>query len=391
MKVLFYDCFSGISGDMNLGAMLDLGIEEDFLKEELLKLKLPGWELDIQKDQRHGIYGTRLTVIIKNEDRAHRHLSDIKEILDSSDLDERVKETSLKIFTTIARAEAKVHNTTIDRIHFHEVGAIDSIVDVVGAAICYEKLGVDRLIVGRLELGSGFVDCAHGTLPVPAPATVEILHDIPVSTGGVDFEATTPTGAAIIKSLANEYGGLEGFRILKSAYGIGQKVNPSRPNILRVYLGEMEETSDKGNDSVMMECNIDDMNPEWYNEVIDKLINAGASDAFLTPLIMKQGRPGVKISVLARPEKIDILKDIIFSDTTTLGLRYYEVGKYTLEREYRKVSTPFGELTVKLAYHKNKLVSVKPEHSDCLEISRKEGISLKEITKIVMTSFGEWK
>lgn len=389
MKVLFYDCFSGISGDMNLGAMIDLGIEKEFLTAELNKLNVNGWELDIKKDQRHGIYGTRLTVNISSEDKAHRKLSDIKEILDNSTLDEAIKETSLKIFTTLAKAEAKVHNTTIDKIHFHEVGAVDSIIDIIGAAICYQKLEVDRVIAGRLELGSGFVNCAHGTLPVPAPATSEILHNIPVSTGGVDFEATTPTGAAIIKCLSDEYGNLENLRILKSGYGIGQKVNPARPNILRVYLGELEKSPANNHDSIMMECNIDDMNPEWYDEVVSKLLSAGASDVFLTQVIMKQGRPGVKMSILSRPDNIENLKDIIFSDTTTLGIRYYPVGKYALEREYKKVGTPYGDVTVKLAYHNKKLVSVKPEHSECLEIARNEGISLKEITKLVMSSFGD--
>ena len=205
MKILYYDCFSGISGDMNLAAMIDLGIESKYLISELKKLNLDGWELIVETDQRHGIYGTKVTVKQTKEDKAHRHLSDIARIVSDSKLDNKVKETSMLMFDRLAEAEAKVHNTSKEKIHFHEVGAIDSIIDIVGAAICYHRLRVDRVVISRLELGGGFVKCAHGNLPVPAPATAEIIKDIPVSTGGVDFEATTPTGATIIKTLGDSF------------------------------------------------------------------------------------------------------------------------------------------------------------------------------------------
>ncbi|MCD4769650.1 MAG: nickel pincer cofactor biosynthesis protein LarC [Bacteroidales bacterium] len=386
MNILFYDCFSGISGDMNLGAMLDLGIGEDYLRAELKKLNLDGWRLDVTNDQRHGIFGTKVTVVQTIHEHVHRHLSDINKIISESTLSEDIKEVALKIFTEVAEAEASVHRMPMEKVHFHEVGAIDSIVDIVGAAICFNKLEIDKVIVSNIELGGGFVQCAHGNLPVPAPATAEIVKDLPVSVGGVNFEATTPTGAAILKTLGDEFRNQTNFRILRTGYGIGQKENPDKPNILRVQLGESDNSDAGGHTSYMVECNIDDMNPELYENVITRLFEAGAVDVFLTPVIMKKNRPGTKVSIITHSGHIEKIKEVLFKESTTLGLRLFAFEKHTLERKFETVETTLGKVTVKYSYYKGELVSVKPENSDCLEIARKTKIPLQKVHRIVMQS-----
>lgn len=371
---------------MNLAAMIDLGIDSMYLINELNKLNLDGWELIVEKDQRHGIFGTKVTVKQTKEDKSHRHLSDIARIITDSKLDNKVKLTSMLMFDLVAEAEAKVHNTSKEKIHFHEVGAIDSIIDIVGAAICYHKLNVDRVIISRLELGGGFVKCAHGNLPVPAPATAEIIKDIPVSTGGVDFEATTPTGATIVKTLGDVFNIENRMTISSSGYGIGHKVNESRPNILRVHLGEESEEKTGGDKSSLLECNIDDMNPEWYDSLTERLLEAGASDVFLTQIIMKKGRPGTKVSVLSFNESIEKVKQILFTHSTTLGLRILPVEKLSLERQFKKIITPIGEITMKYGFYEGKMVSAKPEYNDCIKISLQNNIPIKEVFRIVMES-----
>jgi uncharacterized protein (TIGR00299 family) protein len=386
MKILYYDCFSGISGDMNLGAMLDLGIEKDYLVGELNKLDLEGWEIIAGKDQRHGIQGTKVTVRQTRHEHAHRHLSDIEKIIRNSGLDNKTKELSMKIFMKIALAEASVHGTSVEKVHFHEVGAIDSIIDVVGAAICYNTLGVEGVHVSPVELGSGFVDCDHGRLPVPAPATAEIIQGIPVKKGGVDFEATTPTGAAIIAALGTEFGQVTAISIEKTAYGIGHKDNPKVPNILRVLLGETSESGKTGHPAVQLECNIDDMNPEFFEYISERLFDSGASDVFLSNIMMKKGRPGVVLNVICEPEKESVLKRIIFTESTTLGVRTFPFRKDTLSREFEKINTKFGEVTVKRSFYNGIEVSSKPEYEDCRRIAAQKGLPIKEVFATIMAA-----
>lgn len=384
MRILYYDCFSGISGDMNLAAMIDLGVDSGYLISELKKLGLGGWDLLVEKDQRHGIFGTKLTVKQDKEDKTHRHLSDISEIVNKSDLSDEVKKTSMLMFEKIAVAEAKVHNTTVDKIHFHEVGALDSIIDIIGAAICFHKLKIDKVIVSKLELGGGFVKCAHGNLPVPAPATAQIVEGIPVSLGGVDFEATTPTGATILLTLGDIFGEKNNLIIQSTGYGIGHKINESRPNILRVFLGDEAEEKSEGGLSSLLECNIDDMNPEWFDALSSRMLEAGASDVFLTQIIMKKGRPGTKVTVLVQNENIEKVKEILFTHSTTLGLRVIPVEKLSLERQFKKVKTPFGEITMKYGFYNGRKVSAKPEYEDCKRIADKENLSIQEVFRIAM-------
>jgi hypothetical protein len=369
---------------MNLGAMIDLGIDKAFLTDELNKLNLPGWELLVQKDQRHGITGTKVTVSQTRHEHAHRHLSDIEKIIEDSALDDKTKELSVKIFMKIARAEATVHGISIDQVHFHEVGAVDSIIDVVGAAICFKALKVDAVHVSTVELGGGFVICDHGKLPVPAPATVEIIKGIPVKKGGVDFEATTPTGAAILATLGTNFNPDLAIKIEKTAYGVGQKEHQDVPNLLRVFLGETIVNQETGHDALQIECNIDDMNPEFYDYISDKLFEAGASDVFLSNIMMKKCRPGILLNVICESELADTVKNIIFTESTSLGIRTFRFRKDTLVRKLETIQTIYGKVAVKRSYFDTKEVSCKPEYEDCKRIAAEKEIPLKKVYNVIM-------
>jgi len=385
MKILFYDCFSGISGDMNLGAMIDLGVDENFLKAELNKLGVQGWKLEVIKDQRHGIKGTRATVHQTKHEHAHRHLSDIERIIHDSNLQEADKTLSMKIFMKVAEAEAKVHGIPLEGVHFHEVGAIDSIVDIVGAAICFNSLKVDEVHVSVVELGGGMVKCDHGKLPVPAPATAEIIQGIPTSRGAVDFEATTPTGAAIVKTLGNVFNSSQPISITRTGYGIGQKEHPDVPNLLRVYLAETENKSESGHEAVHIECNIDDMNPEFFDYVSEKLFASGASDVYLINSIMKKSRPGIVLNVILEKENADQVKKILFTETTTLGVRSTIFSKDTLVRKFETLETSFGKIKVKRSYYKGSEVCYKPEYEECRKIALQLDRPLKEIYNLIIS------
>jgi pyridinium-3,5-bisthiocarboxylic acid mononucleotide nickel chelatase len=381
MKILFYDCFSGISGDMNLGAMIDLGIEPAFLTSELKKLNLKGWELQVEKAQQHGIGGTRVTVKQTVPEHIHRHLSDITTIINNSSLGSDVKKSAFDIFTVIAEAEAQVHGIPVDHVHFHEVGAIDAIIDITGAAICFHHLKPDAVICTPLQLGGGFVKCAHGTLPVPAPATALIVEGMSVKYNGVDFEATTPTGAAILKVLSGYRSvSCPSLRISKTAYGVGHKEHPNVPNLLRVHLAECDETTmNEGHEALLIECNIDDMNPELYGHISDQLFSSGAADVFLTNISMKKGRPGVMLSVICEKGNETAIRESLFTQTTTIGLRTTTFLKNTLSRKFLTIDTEFGKVGFKFSYLGEKLVTAKPEFTDCKAIADRTGIPLKEV------------
>jgi pyridinium-3,5-bisthiocarboxylic acid mononucleotide nickel chelatase len=391
MKILFYDCFSGISGDMNLGAMIDLGIDPDFLISELKKLKLNGWELKVEKGQRHGIGGTKVTVVQTIHEHVHRHLSDIATIINNSDLSSGVKATAIEMFKVIAEAEAHVHGIPVDRVHFHEVGAIDAIIDITGAAIAFHYFNPDEVHYSHMQLGGGFVKCAHGTLPVPAPATVEIVKKMTVKSNGVNFEATTPTGAAILSVLTgNKPAVNKSFTILKSGYGVGHKEHPDVPNLLRVHLAECHESLSEGHEALIIECNIDDMNPEIYSHVSDELFANGAADVFLTNITMKKGRPGILLSVICEKGAEPAIRKILFTQTTTIGLRTTTFLKNTLTRKFEKILTEFGEVGFKCSYLEDKLVSSKPEPDECRVIASNTGLPLKEVlTRLSIHTYGK--
>jgi uncharacterized protein (TIGR00299 family) protein len=402
MKIIYYDCFAGISGDMNLGALVDLGVPEEYLLTELKKLNLDGYELRLTSLLKMGINGTRADVILSNKyndtphdhhehvhDEKHKHkhshenheyrnLNDIRKIIEESSLNTFVKEKSLLIFHEIAAAEAKIHAKKIDEIHFHEVGAIDSIIDIVGAAVCIDYLKPDKILCSTIELGGGFIECAHGIFPVPAPATAEILKNIPIKKGTVDKETTTPTGAAILRVFTDEFVDQIDFIIHKIAYGIGHR-DLKIPNVLRVYLGETKSDGLENANAVLIESNIDDMNPEYYEYIIDKLFDAGAQDVFLVPIIMKKSRPAVQIKVLCNPTDRHAMEQILLSETTSLGLRYMPVTKSMLERKARTIDTAFGPIRIKEAVYSNKTLKFKAEYDDCVKAAQKYKISLKEV------------
>ena len=397
MKILYYDCFAGISGDMNLGAMIDLGVETDFLKKQLAKLPVHGYDISVERDMRKGISGTRVQVIIDDHhqhmhdhdhDHHHNHGHDhhhhnsyreIRQMIAASSLDDQVKDLSLSIFSKVAEAEARVHNKPVDEVHFHEVGAIDSIVDIVGAAICINRLAPDIIQCSTVELGGGTVHCAHGVYPVPAPATAEIVKNMPVRKGTVDYEATTPTGAAILATCVNEFTDKADFTILKTGYGIGAK-DSTIPNVLRVFLCETTRDPETVTEpSYIIECNIDDMNPEFYDYIIDSLFSAGAKDVFITPIIMKKSRPAVKLSVLCTPDVENRVNDVLFRETSTIGIRKYSINKTMLERKVEQISTRFGEVRVKSAFYQGVCIKSKPEYDDCIKIARSKNIPISKV------------
>lgn len=377
---LYYNPFSGISGDMNLAAMIDLGVPEDHLRSELKKLRLSGYELRVTRDSRNGIFGTRVDIDIEDS-KHHRHLNEINIIIDSSALSENVKLISKKIFLKLGEAEAKIHEKPIEKVHFHEVGAVDSIIDIVGAAICIDYLKPKSIYAGTIELGSGSVPSSHGILPVPAPATAEILKDIPTHLGGTDFEATTPTGAAILATVTDAYSDEIPMKIDKIGYGIGHK-KTEKPNLLRVFMGKFQTYKGlKKQKCWQIDCNIDDMNPEWYELIMEKLFLAGAQDVFLTNIIMKKSRPGIKISVLCMEKHLNKLKEIMLTETTSLGLRVFTLEKSFLERKSSTIQTTFGEVRIKTSYLNGEIIHQKPEYEDCKRIALEKGITMDKIMK----------
>lgn len=419
MKVLYYDCFCGISGDMHIAAMLDLGVPQEYLLKEISKLKIDSeYEIKIQKTIKKGITGTRVDVILKNghannDDHQHNHhshtnidehshthhhhednkhnmehhhrgLKEIEEIINSSDLSDNVKKLSIKTFMKVAEAEAKVHGKDLYEVHFHEVGAVDSIIDIVASAITLDYLKVDKIIASSIQLGGGFVKCAHGIIPVPAPATVEILKGIPVKTGVVEFETTTPTGAAILAANVQEYTDKIDFQIDKIAYGLGHR-ELEIPNVLRVYLGTIQE-SEKIEEQYIIETNIDDMNPEFYEYIEEKLFSNGALDVYKTAIIMKKGRPAIKLSVLVSADKEEEVLKIIFKETTSIGVRKYKVEKIMLDRDFSKKKTVYGEVTLKNSYYKGELIKSKPEYEECKIIAKENRIPLKQVYEEIYRS-----
>jgi len=372
---------------MTVGALIDLGADEKELLQSLDSLHLHGYRIEIKKSLKNGISGTDFNVIIEEDHSHHSHhhhhhhsrnLSDISNIINSSPLDSSVKELSLKIFHEIAAAESKIHAKSIDEIHFHEVGAIDSIVDIVASAVCLNMIKPDKIISSPLNLGEGTVECAHGIFPVPAPATAEILKGIPVYSSGIKKEMTTPTGAAIIKCIAEEFSSFPAMKIDSTGYGLGKR-NLEVPNVLRAVIGEMDYSEKK----VMIETNIDDMSGELFSYILPKLLDAGALDVFITPVIMKKSRPGHVLSVLCESGKVDVLEEIIFTETTTFGTRRYEVERSELERSISKVKTSYGEISVKKGYMNGKSLKFSPEYEECAQAAQRYGVPVREVYNAV--------
>jgi len=382
MKIAYFDTIGGISGDMTLGAFLSAGVSFDALQAKIRLLHLSGVELQASHIQQQGITAVKVDVILSSHEHAHRRISDIYKMIDDSSLGQRVKDTAKKIFDEIARAEAKVHHTSIDKVYFHEVGAVDSIVDIVGAAICFELMGIERVYSSPVKLGSGgLIDTQHGKLPVPAPASIEILKDYPVVLTDVPFELTTPTGAAIIKAVSSGTLSRERIKVESIGYGAGKTRIPSLPNLLRVMVGELDERYEE-DELVVVETNIDDMNPEIYPFVMEQLFSAGAHDAYLVPIIMKKGRPGVLLSALASRSKLDDVVSVFFTQTSTLGVRIQPIERRKLQRSQTTVETPLGKVQMKVILLDGRERYV-PEYEECKRIALEKGISIMEVYKIL--------
>lgn len=392
MKVLYLDCFAGVSGDMFLGALTDLGIGLDELSTALAGLGLSSYHLEVKKVLKNGISGTRFLVHVSELEHHHRHLSDIKKIINKSALPEYVKTTSIHVFDNLAVAEAKIHDISPEKVHFHEVGAVDSIIDIIGTITALDLLGVEKILCSPLPLGYGFVDSAHGTIPLPAPAAIELLSGIPTKKCDIDGETVTPTGAALIKTLACEFGSMPSMKISKVGYGAG-RADRNIPNLLRAVLGETEQNSSIpafGADFVsIIEANIDDMNPEFYEHIFSLLFAKGALDVYLTPAIMKKGRPGQILTCLTPEGNLKSLIEIILAESSTLGVRTYIASRFKLFRETVMVDTDYGPIKVKIGRRSmsGDILNIAPEWEDCKEKALQYNAPAKKVYDIAKAQF----
>lgn len=377
MRLAYFDCHAGVSGDMILGALVDTGLQVEVLQRELDKLGLEGVVLQDGKVKRHGIAATKIDVVAE-EGHHHRRLQDVLGIIDAADISSGAKRQARAIFRRLAEAEAEVHGISVDRVHFHEVGAADAIADIAGAVIGLEQLGVERVYASRLRFGRGTTRSAHGLLPVPVPAVVALCRDVAAERTEIPYELVTPTGAAILTTLAEQIGAVPPpFRTRRIGYGAGSRDMDQIPNLLRLEIGE-SESSLQTDTLTLIETNIDDMSPEIYGFLIDRLFTEGARDAYLTPVIMKKGRPGVVLSVLADPDRTQSFTDLIFRETTTLGIRIRHVERQTISRRREVVETAFGPVAVKVASYGGR-TRLAPEFEDCARIASEQDVPILEV------------
>jgi pyridinium-3,5-bisthiocarboxylic acid mononucleotide nickel chelatase len=380
MRLAYFDCFSGISGDMTLGAIVDAGCAADHLRAELQRLNVPGWQLSAERVWKNGMAATYVKV--KAEDhQKHRSLTTILEILSASHLSPSVRDRAAAVFVKLGEAEARVHDTAVDKIHFHEVGAIDAIVDIVGACIGFAALGIDNFASSPLNVGGGTVKMAHGVLPVPAPATASLLTGKPTYSNGVQRELVTPTGAAIVATLCDSFGPQPAMTVNAIGYGAGTADLESQPNVLRIMVGEAAEKGVPGYEEeiVVIEANLDDMNPQIYGYVQEKAFAAGALDVYTTPVQMKKNRPGTLLTILCKPSDTNALMSLIFAETTTFGARTYRAQRRALPRESVNVSTTYGDVRVKLSRVNGRVLHVAPEFDDCRKLAAEKNVPLQQV------------
>jgi pyridinium-3,5-bisthiocarboxylic acid mononucleotide nickel chelatase len=390
MKTLYFDCFAGASGDMILGAMVAAGVEPRVLLGQLSLLNVPGYSIEFQTVDRSGISATYARVQTPGE-HGHRHLSHILKIIYDSQLPAEVKDRAAKVFSRLAEAEARVHNEPVERVHFHEVGALDAIIDVVGAAICFDLAGIERFVCSPLHVGSGSVEMDHGRFPVPPPAVAELLKGAPVYSTDIKGELVTPTGAAIITTVCSEYGPLPKMELQRTGYGAGTRQYEKFPNVLRVLIGETESQTANEERLWMIETNVDDMSPQVFGHVMERALEMGALDCYFTPIQMKKDRPGVLLSILCRPDDKESLTEMLFAETTTLGVRSYEVHRRALEREIVRVETKYGLIDVKVARLNGHVVNEMPEYEQCRAAALKSGVPLRVVESAVRLAFATQK
>ena len=377
MRIAYFDCFSGASGDMILGSLIDAGLNPRRLIKELKKLRITNIHLKTKKVLKTGVSGTQVVVEGRNEKRSHRNLKEIRRIIEGSGVDAEVKEKSNEIFNRIASVEAKIHQTPIGEVHFHELGGLDSIVDIVGAVWGIQELGIEKVYVSKVNVGGGFVKCEHGILPVPAPATLSLMEGKPIYSSGVERELLTPTGAAILTTLGSEFGPIPPMKVERIGCGAGRDDLP-HPNLLRLIIGTSESTFGKERVEVI-ETNIDDMNPQFYDYIIEKLLAMEVLDVFITPILMKKNRPGHLLTVICPSEKLPSVTKFLLRETTTLGLRWHEEERAKSDREILTFKTKYGKIRFKLAKWEGKIVNLSPEYEDCKRLALEKKVPLKEI------------
>lgn len=383
-SLAYLDCSSGISGDMLLSALLDAGLPVEWLRAELAKIPLSGYEVEVRRVLRSGLAGAHVEFRIPDE-QPRRHLHQIEELLARSTLTENVKARAIRVFVRLAEVEGKLHAKPPGEVHFHEVGAVDAILDIVGVCLGLERLGIEELVSSPLNVGGGRVEAAHGSLPVPAPATAELLRGIPIYSSGVGGEMVTPTGAALVVTLASSFGPLPAMKVERIGYGAGTRDFPGHPNLARLFLGERSakpefQTPNPVDDVVsVIEANVDDMSPELYGYFAEKAFALGALDVTSTAVQMKKNRPGLEITVLCRPDQADVMAELLFAETTTIGLRIGESRRQVLERELVSVETPYGTAQVKVARRHGKVLNVAPEYEDCRRLAEERSVPLKQV------------
>jgi len=377
MRTAYFDCFSGASGDMILGALIDAGLSLRRLREELKRLRIPTVRLEIGRVLKKGISGTRVSVEGRDEKRSHRNLKEVLRILRRSSVEPEVKEKSEEIFERIASVEAKIHHIPTEEVHFHELGGLDSIVDIVGAVWGIRELGIEKIHVSKVNVGTGFVKCEHGILPVPAPATLSLMEGKPIYSSGVERELLTPTGAAILSTLGSEFGSMPRIHVERIGYGAGRDDLP-HPNLLRLIIGTSESTSGKETVAVI-ETNIDDMNPQLYDYVMEKLLAMEVLEVFITPILMKKNRPGHLLTVICPSGKLPSVTAFLFRETTTLGLRWHQEEREKTDREIQPLRTKYGRIRFKLARWEGSVVNRSPEYEDCKRLALETGVPLKDV------------
>jgi pyridinium-3,5-bisthiocarboxylic acid mononucleotide nickel chelatase len=386
MKTIYFDCFAGASGDMILGAMVAAGINPDVLAQQLKLLNVEGFNVQFKLVARAGL-GATYAVVETAHEHKHRHLADILKIIDNSALSASVKKRASQIFTRLAEAEARVHNEPIEKVHFHEVGALDAIVDVIGAAICFELLGIERFISSPIHVGSGFVQMEHGQFPVPPPAVAELLKGVPFYSTEIKGELLTPTGAAIITTVSERYGSMPNMESSTVAYGAGTREYNNFPNVLRVFVGETHSDETHVERLLMIETNIDDQSPQVLGHVMDQAFELGALDCYFTPVQMKKNRPGILLSILCEQQLKNQMMQLLFKETTTLGVRTSEVERRALERTTVRVETPYGPIDVKVARLNGQVVNEMPEFEQCRRAAKESGVPLKRVEEAVRVAW----
>ncbi len=401
MRVVYFNCFAGVSGDMIVGALLDLGVDLELLRQKLSPLGLNGYEINSRRVERSGIAATKFNVQVDEVAQPVRTLADIRSLIIGSRLSNQTKTKAIKVFERLAEAEARVHRTTPDEVHFHEVGAVDSIIDIVGAIIGFEVLGPEQFFCSPLRVGSGSIPTQHGQLPIPAPATAELLRGVAVYAGELEGEFVTTTGAAMVCTLCENFEPLPQLTVTRLGYGAGSRDPSGFPNVLRLIFGEMDEAhtalsprsivagsgSKQGEDIIVIETNIDDMNPQVYSFVMERAFGLGALDVFMIPAQMKKDRPGVLLTVLSRPETADTLIEMLLVETTTLGVRHSEAQRRVLERTIETVETEYGPVRIKVARDGERTLHFQPEYEDCVRLAIQAKVSLLDVQGLALAAY----